>query len=143
MALPRPELAAAPFVKPLIFHKNLTHRQSDGSGRNFQKRRSLSNALCHPFILFHRDFALWITSVEKPVENVENFDFSTTIFPVSSFPDPVQKFRLAETESPRKWELPSHLLKTQPAAWATKRFGFLSLCPQCNVPEPDSPPDFL
>ncbi len=41
---------------------------------------SWKNALCHPVGIFHKAVELWKTSVEKPVENVENFDFSTAIF---------------------------------------------------------------
>lgn len=93
MALSCPERRAVPFVKPLIFHKNFTHWQCDDFGRNFQIGVFPFKLLCHPLVLFHRDLGLWKTPVEKPVENVENFDFSTAIFSPSPSPYPVQKFR--------------------------------------------------
>ena len=111
-----PNVPSALFVNPLIFHKIFTHRQSDDSGRIFRNSGSLENVLCHPFILIHKGFGLWITSVEKPVENVENFDFSTAIFLLPFFPTPVQKFRRAETEFPRKWAVSLPHRKTQPTA---------------------------
>ena len=38
--------------------------------------------LCEPKMNIHRPDSLWITLVEKPVENVENYELSTGIAPL-------------------------------------------------------------
>ena len=107
--------------QPPHFSQKFSHRQNADFERNFGLLPAPEKALCHLPGIFHKAVELWKTFVEKPVENVENFDFSTGIFLPSPSPGPVQKIRGRRSGIFQRRTFFPWLAKTQPAAVSRKK----------------------
>lgn len=63
----------------VIFTQNLSHGKIHDPQKSRKSVEGRRIVLCEPAMYIHRLLFLWITPVDKPVENVENSEFSTGI----------------------------------------------------------------
>ena len=68
-----------PTCQVLIFAQKLSCSKKHHLRKSAEIFRLSQAILCEPKMNIHRDTTLWITPVEKPVENVENYELSTGI----------------------------------------------------------------
>ena len=75
----------APLVKGEFLHKLFPMVKIHDLRKNGKSGESGRFVLCELKMNIHRLGILWITPVEKPVENVENYELSTGISALSLF----------------------------------------------------------
>ena len=83
-----------------IFAQSLGHGKNHGPRKNKKGVESPPPVLCKSPFLFHSPRRLWKSPVEKGVENVENSELSTDIFPLCPIHAPLWKTPAPESRTP-------------------------------------------
>lgn len=88
----------------VIFTQNLSHGKIHDPQKSRKSVEGRRIVLCEPAMYIHRPLFLWITPVDKPVENVENSEFSTGIPGISFYTPPCGEgcIPLCITAQPRR-----------------------------------------